>query len=154
MNKLFKLFIMLFSVAMLYLPITTPVYGITFSGYIADVNWYFRGTPFTSDSSRLTPKMKETLQPLIKRLNTIPNTRVFIRTHTDNRNSLEYNQQLSDARASAIRDYLISYGIAPSRVLAKGYGETLPIADNTTAKGRFANRRVEIFSPAVNPPTS
>jgi outer membrane protein OmpA-like peptidoglycan-associated protein len=51
--------------------------------------------------------------------------------------------RLSDERADAVRSYLIEKGIGPDRVMAKGYGETLPIADNRTAGGRAKNRRIE-----------
>ena len=58
--------------------------------------------------------------------------------------SASYNMRLSQARAESVRNYLITYHhIDPSRLIAKGYGETMPIADNTTREGRAMNRRVE-----------
>jgi outer membrane protein OmpA-like peptidoglycan-associated protein len=64
--------------------------------------------------------------------------------HTDSRGSDAYNIKLSQRRAEAVRDYLISKGIAADRLSAKGYGESQPVADNATDEGRFKNRRVEL----------
>ena len=65
--------------------------------------------------------------------------------HTDSRSSDAYNMTLSQNRANAVRDYLISKGIAAERLTAKGYGESQPVADNETEEGRFKNRRVELI---------
>jgi OOP family OmpA-OmpF porin len=64
--------------------------------------------------------------------------------HTDSTGSEAHNQRLSEARANAVRDYFIKQGIAPERVRAKGFGETMPVASNDTAEGRAMNRRVEL----------
>jgi outer membrane protein OmpA-like peptidoglycan-associated protein len=53
--------------------------------------------------------------------------------------------KLSQRRAEAVRNYLISKGIAADRLTAKGYGESQPVADNATDEGRFKNRRVELI---------
>ena len=68
---------------------------------------------------------------------------VEIQGHTDDRGGAKMNQKLSQRRAEAVRKYLVSRGIAPDRLTAKGYGETQPIATNATAEGRKANRRVD-----------
>jgi OmpA-OmpF porin, OOP family len=65
-----------------------------------------------------------------------------IEGHTDSNGSAEYNQDLSERRAKAVREYLVSKGVAGSRLTAEGVGETRPIADNTNAEGRAQNRRV------------
>ena len=65
--------------------------------------------------------------------------------HTDAQGKDEYNQKLSDGRAKAVMDYLVSRGVAANRLSSKGFGETQPIADNATLDGRHANRRVEII---------
>lgn len=72
-----------------------------------------------------------------------PNIKVRVEGHTDNVGSDELNLRLSQARADAVMKYLISQGIDPSRLEAKGYGESMPIADNATPDGRAKNRRVE-----------
>jgi outer membrane protein OmpA-like peptidoglycan-associated protein len=69
---------------------------------------------------------------------------VYVEGHTDNTGEATYNQRLSERRAQAVKEALIAKGITPNRLVAKGYGETHPIASNTTKKGRQQNRRVEI----------
>lgn len=69
--------------------------------------------------------------------------RVRVEGHTDWIGSDAYNQSLSERRAQSVRDYLIRKGIAPDRLIAVGYGEARPIADNNTTQGRAQNRRTE-----------
>ena len=64
--------------------------------------------------------------------------------YTDNTGNNDLNITLSDKRANACRDYLISKGISAERLTAKGYGKESPIADNTTEAGRAKNRRTEL----------
>lgn len=64
--------------------------------------------------------------------------------HTDNVGEDSYNQQLSEKRAKAVFDYLVSHGVDASQLSFKGYGETSPIGDNSTAEGRENNRRTEL----------
>jgi len=64
--------------------------------------------------------------------------------HTDSVGSAKLNQSLSESRAKAVLDYLVSKGIAADRLSSKGYGEDTPIASNKTRSGRAKNRRVEI----------
>jgi len=63
--------------------------------------------------------------------------------HTDNVGSDATNQKLSQARAQSVVDYLVSHGVSASRLIAKGYGESRPVAFNNTEEGRAMNRRVE-----------
>ncbi len=69
--------------------------------------------------------------------------KVQIEGHTDSRGRDEYNKQLSQERARAVMQYLTEKGVAPSRLVAEGFGEEKPIADNATSEGRDRNRRVE-----------
>ncbi len=69
--------------------------------------------------------------------------KVRVEGHTDWIGSDAYNQKLSERRAQSVRNYLIQKGIAPARLIAVGYGERRPIADNNTTKGRARNRRTE-----------
>jgi outer membrane protein OmpA-like peptidoglycan-associated protein len=73
------------------------------------------------------------------------NVNIEVVGHTDSRGSDEYNLNLSQQRAEAVRTYLISKGIAEDRLSAKGYGESQPIAGNATDEDRFKNRRVELI---------
>jgi len=72
------------------------------------------------------------------------NVNIEVAGHTDSRGSDEYNMNLSQQRAEAVRNYLVSKGIAADRLSAKGYGESQPIAGNVTDEDRFKNRRVEL----------
>lgn len=65
--------------------------------------------------------------------------------HTDSTGSEEFNQKLSEQRAEAVRDFLIQQGVAQQAITAKGFGQAMPVADNSTAAGRQENRRVEII---------
>jgi len=66
-----------------------------------------------------------------------------IRGHTDNTGDPASNMQLSQQRAEAVRAYLIQQGVSPSALVAKGYGESQPVASNDTEEGKFRNRRIE-----------
>jgi outer membrane protein OmpA-like peptidoglycan-associated protein len=70
--------------------------------------------------------------------------KVRIDGHTDSQGADGYNQQLSQARAEAVRTALAGMGVAPERITAVGHGETQPVADNKIAAGRQQNRRVEV----------
>ena len=71
-------------------------------------------------------------------------TSVSVYGHADSTGSDAYNQQLSERRALSVSNYLAAQGVAPARLKAIGFGESSPIADNSTEYGRAANRRVEI----------
>ena len=71
--------------------------------------------------------------------------RVRVEGHTDNRGVKAANQTLSEDRARAVMEYLVSQGLAADRLESVGYGDTKPIAPNLTARGRELNRRVEFI---------
>jgi len=66
-----------------------------------------------------------------------------INGHTDNTGDQAKNMILSQKRADAVKNYLESKGVDPQRLTAQGFGEAIPVADNSTAEGRAQNRRVE-----------
>lgn len=90
------------------------------------------------------PQFYNVLNNLANTLNQFPETRIQIAGHTDNVGNDASNLRLSQQRANSVRDYLASVGVAPQRMQAVGYGETRPVADNSTEQGRAMNRRVEI----------
>ncbi len=72
-----------------------------------------------------------------------PAATIEIGGHTDSEGTEVNNQRLSLQRAQAVRTYLIGKGVAAPRLVAKGFGSTVPIADNATPEGRAQNRRIE-----------
>ncbi|HXR76488.1 MAG TPA: OmpA family protein [Bryobacteraceae bacterium] len=92
----------------------------------------------------LKPDTREKLAKVSGILLAHPDMKLQVEGYTDNVGSDEFNQKLSEQRADAVRDYLISQGISADSVTAKGFGKTNPIASNDSAKGRQQNRRVEI----------
>lgn len=71
------------------------------------------------------------------------NVKVEIGGHTDAVGSASYNQKLSEQRARSVMNYLIQQGVDKDRLVARGYGESNPVASNTTRAGRAKNRRIE-----------
>lgn len=98
---------------------------------------------FDFDSSNLTSVAKTNLNKLAEVLKNNPDTNINIYGHTDSRGTDEYNQSLSERRANSVVSYLVSLGLAKSRLYAMGVGEREPVADNNTEAGRAKNRRVE-----------
>jgi outer membrane protein OmpA-like peptidoglycan-associated protein len=100
---------------------------------------------FASGKAKLGPESKKILDELVTLLNVYPGNSVLIEGHTDSSGSAEYNLQLSRLRAESVRDYLIKQGgFDPKRFRVEGYGQTRPVADNSTRSGRALNRRVEV----------
>lgn len=99
---------------------------------------------FAFDSSDLTPAAQTALNDVSNVLQQYPETRVNIAGHTDSTGAADYNQQLSERRASAVGNYLAQTGVPGARLSMTGYGENQPVASNDTEQGRAQNRRVEI----------
>ncbi|MCB1884666.1 MAG: OmpA family protein [Geminicoccaceae bacterium] len=107
---------------------------------------------FDFDSATLRPEFRDSVQKLASVLNKYTDTDARIVGHTDSRGADAYNQTLSERRAVAVQQALISDGVAPQRLSTQGMGERQPRATNDTEAGRQLNRRVEIFvSPANGP---
>lgn len=99
---------------------------------------------FAFAESTLQPRATRTLDAVGAVLGRYPELRVEIGGHTDAIGTDTFNQQLSEARAEAVRAYLIDrFEVAPDRLVARGYGEAQPIASNERRSGRALNRRVE-----------
>ena len=99
---------------------------------------------FASNKFDLQAQSKVELEKLLAFLSENKNVKISIDGHTDNSGSSAHNLELSENRAKAVYDYLVSKGIAANRLTYKGFGETKPIADNATEEGKQQNRRTEI----------
>jgi len=100
---------------------------------------------FPSGGSDLLPSARSRLSEVATALSQGEATStIVVEGHTDARGAPEMNQELSLRRAGAVRDVLVSQGVAANRVSVVGYGSTRPVADNTSETGRANNRRVEI----------
>lgn len=100
---------------------------------------------FATNSAVLNANMYPILQRLAQTLNQNPAATVSVVGHTDSTGSDAINNPLSQRRADAAKAYLVSQGVAASRIATSGAGSTQPIASNATVDGRAQNRRVEIF---------
>lgn len=112
---------------------------------------------FDTGRSSLKSGSLQNLYPLVEYLKNHADTMVKIEGHTDNRGSASYNENLSQMRAEAVRDFLTANGIAAERISAQGMGKDYPVATNSTAAGRQQNRRVEVTitdAPTATSPTS
>jgi len=99
---------------------------------------------FDTGKSTLRPGAREKLAKVSGIIQSHPGLKLEIEGHTDSVGGDEYNQQLSEKRAGAVRDYLVQQGIPADSITAKGYGKTRPVVSNATAEGRQRNRRVEM----------
>lgn len=98
---------------------------------------------FATGSNNIPAANKEILDLAVTKLTALPNVALKITGHTDNRGSYESNKKLSESRAAAVRDYLVSKGIAADRLSTQGVSSDNPVASNDTEEGRFQNRRIE-----------
>jgi outer membrane protein OmpA-like peptidoglycan-associated protein len=99
---------------------------------------------FATGQATLQPGALRTLDRVAEFLNEYPDRKVTIEGHTDNVGNPATNEELSQARANAVADYLVSQQVDRGRITSRGLGESLPIAPNTTLAGRQQNRRVDI----------
>jgi OOP family OmpA-OmpF porin len=102
-----------------------------------------KGVSFDFDSTRLGVNAQTILDDAVKTMLGQPTMKVEIAGHTDNYGTDEYNNNLSQRRAEAVREYLISKSVGADSLRATGYGEAQPVASNETDFGREQNRRVE-----------
>lgn len=100
---------------------------------------------FATNSSDISADFYDVLNSVVLVLNEFDKTYVDVIGHTDSTGSLEYNQRLSEQRASSVARYLKSQKVLPARVLTRGMGPGSPVASNDTQEGRALNRRVEII---------
>lgn len=102
------------------------------------------GVKFRSGSDKLTTSSYSILNQVVSIMNDNPVYNLKIDGHTDSSGDDTKNLELSKKRAKAVKEYLVKKGIADGRLTSNGFGETVPVADNKTSKGRALNRRVEM----------
>jgi outer membrane protein OmpA-like peptidoglycan-associated protein len=100
---------------------------------------------FRRDESELSADTMRKLYPLITLVKDESQRNIIIEGYTDSIGDESYNRELSERRATAVRDFLVSAGIDPRRISVRGYGEEHPIASNDSENGRRENRRVEVI---------
>ena len=98
---------------------------------------------FATNESTLNESARASLDKLAKILVDYPDTEINIIGHTDSQGADDYNQMLSQRRAEAVSDYLVTKNVTAGRLVKMGKGENDPLADNSTEEGRAQNRRVE-----------
>lgn len=122
----------------------TPMgFKVDRDGCIIEQTVSLRSINFEFNQDRLTEPSKETLDKVAMAMKGQPALTVTIGGHTDSLGADAYNMKLSQRRANAVRSYLISTGVPAGNLVAKGYGESTPVADNDSEEGRTQNRRVE-----------
>ena len=102
------------------------------------------GVNFEFNKATLTVNAKALLDQVADALLAQSKIKVEIDGHTDGKGGDAYNQKLSENRAASVKDYLASRGVDSARMSAKGFGKSMPVADNATEEGRELNRRVEL----------
>jgi outer membrane protein OmpA-like peptidoglycan-associated protein len=101
------------------------------------------GINFDVDKSTFRPESMGTLNQIVRVLTENPDLKFEVDGHTDNSGAAAHNLTLSQQRAQAVKTQLVAMGIAPDRLTTKGFGDSKPIAPNTTQEGKANNRRVE-----------
>jgi len=100
---------------------------------------------FQFDKDKIRPESYRILDAVVEALKAYPKIRIEVQGHTDNKGAPAYNKSLSDRRATAVRKYLASHGIAESRLVSRGYGMERPLVSNDTDQNRALNRRVQFI---------
>jgi OOP family OmpA-OmpF porin len=126
-------------------PNTRPGAVVDLDGCEVEAVIELEGVNFDFDKATLKPETMVILNEAAALLDKHERVVVEVAGHTDSIGTETYNQGLSERRAKAVQDYLVSKGVKASRLSAKGYGESLPIASNDTEAGRAENRRVELI---------
>jgi OOP family OmpA-OmpF porin len=123
-------------------PNTKPGVQVDIKGCEIKDQIALRGVNFETNSDRLLPSATSILDDAAATLRKNPTIKVEVAGHTDSDGAAEYNEGLSARRAATVRDYLAANGVAEDRMTTRGYGESQPIADNSTREGKAQNRRV------------
>jgi OmpA-OmpF porin, OOP family len=120
--------------------VAVDAYGCTRKGSIT-----LEGVMFEYNSATLKPESRSALDAVATDLKKYPRLKLELQGHTDSKGPDAYNLKLSQQRADSVRTYLLDQGVTAGALVAKGYGESQPIADNKTDEGRALNRRVVMY---------
>ncbi len=123
-------------------PDSSPGVQVDIKGCEIKEEIQLQGVNFESNSDRLLPGAESVLNDAAATLRKNPSIKVEVAGHTDSDGAADYNESLSARRATTVHDYLAANGVSTDRMSVRGYGESQPIADNTSAAGKAANRRV------------
>lgn len=105
---------------------------------------------FDTGKYSLKPGAREKLAKIAGIVIAHPGLKLEVEGHTDSTGTPDFNMKLSHQRASAVRDYLVEAGVKSDSIVSRGFGQDRPVADNSTAAGRQANRRVELVVSGPN----
>jgi len=108
-------------------------------------SYYFGSIYFDFNKTTIKPVSRPVLQNVMDYMNENPEVKMEIQGHADIIGTQGYNLKLSEARAKAVKKYLVSRGISADRLTTKGFGITRPVAPNKTKTGRAKNRRIEFM---------
>jgi len=125
-------------------PQSAPGAEVDQFGCASDGRIILGGVTFEPGTADLTDASMKSLDKVVQLLKEHPEVRMEVAGYTDNIGDAARNLKVSEARARRVLNYLVSKGIDPARLVAKGYGEADPVADNATPAGRARNRRVEL----------
>ncbi|MBN2802279.1 MAG: OmpA family protein [Deltaproteobacteria bacterium] len=125
-------------------PVDTPDEGILLPvEQTGRPSLILKGVEFDTAKATLKPESFPHLEKVVEFMTYMPSAIIEVSGHTDNKGNAAKNMELSQKRADAVKDYLVSKGIEEDRIIAVGYGQDKPIASNDTEEGRALNRRTE-----------
>lgn len=125
-------------------PPSPPITAVPLLSSENEVRLTLDSVLFETNKATLLPEGQRKVEEFAGIIQQYGSRPIIIEGHTDNRGDKKYNQRLSERRAQTVREVLIAKGISSDKLIAKGFGESNPVATNATKAGRQQNRRVEI----------
>ncbi|HSR60053.1 MAG TPA: OmpA family protein, partial [Robiginitalea sp.] len=111
--------------------------------FVTDGKIVTNGIKFDSGEATLKPESMGVINELVKLMKEHPEVMFSVEGHTDSDGDAQFNLTLSEQRAVTVLNTMVEMGIAPDRLVSKGFGEEVPVADNSSPEGKANNRRVE-----------